>query len=252
LDNDFTAGELSAYQVESRREIIALMRSIQDRNQLVSLMINSGAEAVVTSILHVDENTNMIVVDAAPKAALNQRITESENISFETFLDSIRILFFATRVEACTFQKGPALRFALPPSVVRLQRREFYRVATPVVNAVRCVITVPNPDGKGVILVTTSVQNISAGGIALLDEKKVLDNTVGLVYENCRLELPGGAPVITTLRVQNSQDLTFANGRAIRRIGCMFMDPPTAMLTAVQRYITRLEREQNARATGMM
>jgi hypothetical protein len=49
----------------------------------------------------------------------------------------------------------------------------------------------------------------------------------------------------------NSQELTYPNGKSIRRVGCMFVDLPNATLAAVQRYITKLEREQNARATGM-
>src|SRR6185312_2999488 len=220
LDSDFGVVDFSPYQIHSRREIIALLHALQERNQLVSLLINGGAEAVVTSILHVDEEQNKVIVDSAPSNLLNERITQSDNISFETFLDSIRILFFATRIERCIYDHLPALRLALPPYMIRLQRREFYRVATPVANPVRCLVPVATQENPQAAPVSTYLQNISAGGVALVDEKKALDNTIGKVFKNCRIDLPGGNAVTTSLQVQNTHELTFANGRSIRRLGC--------------------------------
>lgn len=251
LDTDFGLVDLNPYRIHSRREIIALLRAIGERNQLVSLLINGGSEAVVTSILHVDDVNNVVVVDSAPSKLLNERIVSSDKVSFETVLDHIRILFSTDRVHPCTYDNLSALRFALPHSVIRLQRREFYRVATPVANPVRCVIPVPDGTNGTVTPITTALQNISAGGIAIVDEKKILDYTIGRVYKDCRIDLPGGTPIVATLQIRNSHDLTFASGRTVRRLGCMFIDLPKPLLAAVQRYITKLEREQNARATGM-
>jgi c-di-GMP-binding flagellar brake protein YcgR len=55
---------------------------------------------------------------------------------------------------------------------------------------------------------------------------------------------------VTTLQIRNLQDITLANGETIRRLGCLFIDLPKSMMSAVQRYITKLERQQNAKATG--
>jgi hypothetical protein len=84
-----------------------------------------------------------------------------------------------------------------------------------------------------------------------VDEAKVLDNTVGRIYKNCRIALPGGTMIVANLEVRNSQDTTLVNGKTIRRMGCLFVDLPKPMMAAVQRYITKLEREQNAKSTGM-
>jgi c-di-GMP-binding flagellar brake protein YcgR len=251
VNNAFEVADFSPYQVHSRREIIALLRSLEERKQLVSLLLDSGAETVVTSILQVNETDNMVVIDCAPNTLLNQLIAASDNISFESVLDNIRILFFVSRIEPCSYDGKPALRFALPASMIRLQRRDFYRVATSVTNPVRCTIPTIDQNSEQPVTVTSSLQNISAGGVAIVDEKKILNPTIGHVYKNCRLDLPGGTPVVVTLQVKNSQEMTFSNGKSIRRLGCMFIDLPKPMLAAVQRYITKLEREQNARATGL-
>ncbi len=243
--------DLTPYKIHSRREVISLLRSLKDHNQLVSLLIRGGADTIVTSILEIDDAHNLVVIDCAPNNVLNERIVAADKISFETVLEQIRILFSTDQIQQCTFENLPALCFAIPDSLVRLQRREFYRIATPVTNPIRCVISVPDETGENLIPVTTSLHNISAGGIAIVEDKIMLDNTIGRVYTGCRIDLPGGTPIVVTLQVRNCQELELTNGKKIRRLGCMFVDLPPSLLAAVQRYITKLERERNSRANGM-
>lgn len=253
FNTDYGIEDLSPYQVHSRREIISLLRSIGERNQLVRMLINGGTEAIVTSILKIDEATGTVLIDCAPSQYINQRIIESDNISFETVLEHIRILFFATKIDTCQFENLPAFRIQIPESLIRLQRREYYRVPTPVSNPLRCTIKIPQERaGELPTKVVVTLQNVSGGGIAIADEMKLLDNTIGRIYKDCQIDLPGGTPVIATLQIRNSMEITLTNGRTIRRLGCLFVDLPKAMLAAVQRYITKLERERNAKETGMM
>jgi len=252
FNSKFGMEDVSPYQVHSRREIIGLLRALQERNQLVSMQADGGADAVVTSILAIDEESGMLVLDRAPSPVVNRRILASDNVSFETVLDNIRILFFTTKVGECLFENLPALYISIPATLVRLQRREFYRVQTPVAAPLHCTIRIPPDDDSpaGGTSVIVTLKDISGGGIAIVDEKKLLDNTIGRIYTDCRLALPGGAPLVVALQVRNSHDLSLASGKSIRKLGCMFVDPPRAMMTAVQRYITKLEREHNAKATG--
>jgi c-di-GMP-binding flagellar brake protein YcgR len=244
--------DLSPYQVHSRREIIALLRNIGEHNQLLRMQINNGVDSIVTSILSINEAENVVLIDVAPGALLNQRILESDNIAFETVLEHIRILFFANQVRSRIYEKLPAYQIAIPSNVIRLQRRENYRVPTPLANPVRCTIKIPHedPDGTPTTAIVT-LQNVSGGGIAIVDDRNVLDTTVGRIYKDCRIDLPGGTLVITTLEIRNSHETVLANGKVIRRVGCLFVNLPKAMLAAVQRYITKLERERNAKETGL-
>ena len=63
----------SPYQVESRREIIALLRGFKEKNQLISMFINNGAEVFITSVLEVDDTNNVVIIDSAPGVEANQR-----------------------------------------------------------------------------------------------------------------------------------------------------------------------------------
>jgi c-di-GMP-binding flagellar brake protein YcgR len=251
FSTSFDTADLTPFKIHSRREIISLLRSLHERNQLVSMHADGEAEAVVTSILEIDEESGMLVVDCAPSDTVNQSIVASDNISFETVLDNIRIVFFATKIGECLYDNSPALCIAIPVSLIRLQRREYYRVPTSVANPLRCTIHIPHDAGDGFSTIVVPLQNVSGGGIAIVDEKKALDNTIGRIYKDCRIDLPGGSLVVATLQIRNSQEITLPNGKAIRRLGCLFVELPQSMLAAVQRYITKLERERNAKATGM-
>ncbi|KRB93317.1 flagellar brake protein [Noviherbaspirillum sp. Root189] len=253
FNTKFGTEDVSPYQVHSKREILGLLRAMCERNQLVSMQADGGADAVVTSVLEVDEDSGMVVIDRAPSNITNQRILDSDNISFETVLDNIRVMFFTDKVKECLYDNLPALYISLPTNMIRLQRREHYRVPTPVATPLRCTIRIPADEVAGIAAstVVVSLKDISGGGIGVIDEKKVLDNTIGKTYKDCRLDLPGGAPVSVDLQIRNSHDLTLTSGKSIRKLGCMYVNPAASMLGAVQRYITKLERERNARATGM-
>jgi c-di-GMP-binding flagellar brake protein YcgR len=247
--NDDQEG-LSRYKIHARREIVNLLRNVGSRNQFVRMQANRGNDSAMTSILDVDESAGSVIIDCAPGQVTNERLLESSDISFETVLDNIRILFSTSGLESCEHEGRPALSFAIPASVLRLQRREFYRVLTPVSTPVKCTIPVLDETGKLIASVEVPLANVSGGGIGIVDEKKEIILTFGTDFANCRVELPGN-PVTVTLRLRNSQDVSLSNGKSIRRLGFMFVDPPNSVEAAIQRYITKLEREQNARNAGL-
>jgi c-di-GMP-binding flagellar brake protein YcgR len=249
FDGDYETGDLDPYRIQSRKEIIALLRGISGHNNFIRMLINGGHDTIVTSILKIDETDDTVLIDCAPTPELNRRIVDSKKLSFETVHDNIRILFSVAQVQSCMHDNLPAFRMPLPRSLIRLQRRDFFRVPMPVTNPVHCTIVIPYDDQATTVVVT--LHNISGGGIAIVDEKKALDPTPGRLYPNCRIDLPGGAPLSVTLQVRSMQEVTLTNGKGINRLGCMFVDLPGSVLNAIQRYITKLERDLNAK-TGLL
>lgn len=236
------------YEIESRKEIIALLRSIGQKNQLIRMLIGSEADVCVTSILAVDEQQDSVYLDCSIDAEQNRRIAGAAELSFDTTLDKVRIVFGAARIDAVSFEGEPAFRISIPATLVRLQRREYYRIATPVTNPVRVLVPLPEELGGPT---SFPLADISCGGIAILDNRKVLGEAMGSIFENCRIDLPELGAVITALQVRNVLDMTLLNQKTNRRLGCEFSDIPRSMLANVQRYITRLERDRNARIAGL-
>ena len=249
---DKESEDLNPYRLHSRREIVALLRTIAEQKQVLNMLANRDSTAIVTTILEIDDVAGTLVIDCAQREYMNESILSSDNISFETALEQVRILFFVDRIEQCMHQGAPALKLDLPQSMIRLQRREYYRVPTVAGAPVSCTITIPQSGPGEVRAVSLTLQNVSGGGIALIDSQGLLDPTIGRIYRNCRIDLPGGTLVVTSLELRNAQQVRLPNGQSANRLGCLFIDLPHAMLAAVQRYIAKLEREQNARAAGRL
>ena len=237
------------FEVDSRREIVALLRAIGEKNQLIRMLVRGEADVCVTSILDVDPDTNSIYFDCSIDPDQNRRILEAKRLALETTLDKIRIMFSTEGAEATTYNGGPALLMEIPATLIRLQRREFYRMPTPVSNPVRATIPIPPELGGGNAVVPLA--DISCGGIAILDNKLLLGSSIGHKYANCRIDLPEIGVVTTGLRIRNSMELTLLNNKTNRRLGCEFIDISRGNLAVVQRYITKLERERNARVAGL-
>jgi c-di-GMP-binding flagellar brake protein YcgR len=235
------------FEIESRKEIVALLRSIGEKNQLIRMLINGQADVCVTSIL--DVTATHIFLDCSIDKQQNQRILNAKAVGFETTLDKIRIMFSSNDVLEALHDGRPALKILLPATLIRLQRREYYRMPTPRGLPVMATIPVPEELGGGVHVLPLS--DISCGGIAVLDNMRLLQNTIGQNYTECLIDLPHVGTITTTLQIRNSLDLTLLNSKTSRRLGCRFVDISRSMLADVQRYITKLERERNARTAGL-
>jgi c-di-GMP-binding flagellar brake protein YcgR len=115
---------------------------------------------------------------------------------------------------------------------------------------VRCTIPIRDEENGTFTTAVGSLFNVSGGGLSITDDKKLVPTDIGQVFDACQIDIPGN-PIVITLQLMNSVDLTLSNGKQVRRLGFMFVDPPNTTQTAIQRYITKIEREQNSRATGM-
>jgi c-di-GMP-binding flagellar brake protein YcgR len=242
LQMNIGVDDVGPYLIHSRREIIALLRRLADRHELVRMIFADGEDALATAVLEVNEDN--VIIDTARDAEQVRRILASDSISFDTALDRIRIAFFAKQATACLHDARPALRIPLPDNMIRLQRREHYRVLSP-----RCSIQIAKEDGPPPV--SFAVQNVSAGGLALIDDHQLLEASPGAEYTHCELQLPGAQNIVVHLCVMNCCEMTLYNGRVARRLGCAFINPNAATLALVQRYVSKLERDQNARINGI-
>jgi c-di-GMP-binding flagellar brake protein YcgR len=59
--------------------------------------------------------------------------------------------------------------------------------------------------------------------------------------------LPGTGEFAVGLNVCTTFEITLKNGRLTHRAGCQFIDLPSSVETAIQRYIIQVDRERRAR-----
>ncbi len=231
---------LARCTLHSRADILFQLRAIQKRKLLVNLDLHGSREIVVTSVLAVNDASNTLILDAAPGDALNQNLMSGKGAEFVAQLDGVSISFATGPVTLCEYEKLPALRVALPKSMVRLQRREHFRVPMPIANPVKCIVPPMSADDPDPI--TAHIVDIGCGGVAIAETGGRLGMETGRILAGCKLLLPEIDPIVTTLEVCNSAQIRLHNGAFQTRLGCKFIDLPNDMAARLQRYVMDIER----------
>lgn len=249
IDSRFDAAEDSSpFLVTSPREILSLLRSLEKERALLQMHIPGRPVSVITTILELDERRNLIVVDNSREDTINQSMIAAEEVSFETALHKIRILFSTPKVTAGRHGQQSALMFDIPTELTRLQRRDYYRVDVPLSNPTLC--SFPLPGNVDTPRISLTLEDLSCGGMLVIDNDQVLDCTIGTLYTDCRLQLPDNEILTVTAQVRRNLDETLSNDRKTHRVGFAFVDLPNTSLIALQRHIGKIERKLTARNKG--
>lgn len=230
------------YRIHERVEIAFILRAIMKSGALVTAYFGTGKDFIVTAILDVNADAHSILIDSGSNAALNERLLAGQTLHLVSSQDGVKVEFDVARVEATSYEGRLAFRVAFPDSLIKLQRREFYRLPAPLLNPLKCQI--PTPSGG---TADTVVGDISLGGVSLMGEHPELKLQLGTVFENCRIMLPEVGVIQANLMVRNSFPVTLRNGSVIKRTGCAFLNLPSGQQAMIQRYIIRLERDRRAK-----
>jgi c-di-GMP-binding flagellar brake protein YcgR len=179
-----------------------------------------------------------VILDSARGDALNRELMSGKGAEFIAQLDGVSITFATGPVALFEYEKLPALRLALPRSLIRLQRREHFRVPLPIANPVRCIVPSTVEDDPEPIV--AHVVDISCGGVALSGGRLAAEP--GRLLPDCQLLLPESEAVRTSLEVRNSAQVRLHSGAFQTRLGCKFIDLPHDMAARLQRFVMDIER----------
>ena len=229
------------FRIESRVEVAYILRALMKSNALVTAYFNRGKEFVVTAVLELDDR-GFVILGSGSNPELNERLLRSGEINVVSSQDGVRVQFAAGEVEAVSFEGRLAFRIPMPAALLKLQRREFYRLATPLVQPLRCEFT--GARGERIEL---PVADLSLGGVCLIGEPDGFTLEPGLALDACRITLPAVGTIQAQLCVRNCYTVTLPNGAQSRRTGCEFIVLGPQQEAMVQRYIIRLERERRAK-----
>ena len=235
----------SAYLLHSRIDIAAVLRDIVRGRGLASVHFGAGQETLLTPLLSVDPHANEIVFDCSGSERLNEALLRASKLLFVSAQDKVKVRFSTGPARPVRHAGRNAFAVDLPESMLRLQRREFYRVLVPVARPVRCVVPVKH--GNGVRNVEARLHDISQGGIAVVTQPGELPDEIGAIYRDCRIALPDTGNLVVSLQTANKHVLQLLNGKQMVRIGCLFVHPGMAATALIQRYIMKLERDKKAR-----
>ncbi|MBS3934965.1 MAG: flagellar brake protein [Sulfuritalea sp.] len=240
--------EYDKYMLRSAAEMRMVLRGLLGRHAQITVFFNDGQDMLLSMLVEVADRH--LVFDTGADEEINRRATTAERHYCVALLDKVRIQFLLGAFARIDHAGRPAFLSALPQEVLRLQRREFYRLAAPIARPLKCRMPLPLPDG-GTLSHEATVFDISGGGIGIALPPAGIPFAPGQEIPDCRIELPEVGIVTCTLRVCNVHELALRGGLRAQRAGCEFVRLPGPMATLVQRYIIKVERERKAREAGL-
>lgn len=236
------------YLLRDEREIRHVLGTLVSGRALITAHVTPGNQSFLTALLGFSDDGG-VLLDGSTEESINTRIAQAAQVTCITQLNNVRIQFTIDTPGRLQIDGRPAFRAPLPESVLRLQRREFFRLHTPVTQSVTCSIPVADaPDGPASVAVR--IIDIGGGGIAVAVPPSGVAFEPNMEFTDCALHLPGADPIRTRLLVRNIFRLVNRNGVEMLRAGCQFLDLPRNADTTIQRYILKIERERNARERG--
>lgn len=241
------------FRITTPVEILSALRDAQAQGALLTLRASvqrdtsrDTNDATITTLLEVDAAEKLLVLDACADAEMTAKVTSAHTVTVETEVRRIRIHFDTGRAAAVTHEGRPALRIPLPEYILRIQRRDAYRIDTPPNEIVNCRFAPPALPRK---VLTWRVADVSVQGMRIVGDPEQWQAQAGKTLKDCRIDLPDAGVVFCSANVVRVMEDTQAGKRRLL-IGCEFVQPTGSAGTLLQKYILELERKRLARLHG--
>lgn len=236
--------EFGRFLIRDRVEILFFLNALARRGNLVTAYIDNGNTFFLSAILGVDDAASTLLLDAATSEAANQQAGTAQRITLVTSHDRVKMQIRIGPTRTIIHQGHPALLAKLPDLVLRLQRREFFRLEPPLNSPLHCQLRAEDSDNRPKTF-ELMLADISGGGVSLIAQTDDIDYFPrDTLLKDCRLDITGEGVITANLRVRKVIELSTQSGHHSLRIGCEFVNLRGNYLAMIQRYITRIERER--------
>lgn len=206
--------------------------------------VEFGGRQIVTQILDVDSRNARFVFDAGSMAVDNSALPAARQLTFRSLPGGIRTEFTTQDATSIVFDGLPAFEAPFPPLLYYVQRREFFRVQTPVLDPY--IASGPYADGGSFRL---ELQDLSLGGVALKTaDERFGSLQSGTVLRDVALQLGSFGTLRLDLEIVAPRQLTTAKGDRRFVTGCKFVATLGPAERTLQRVVTQLETRRQALA----
>lgn len=231
--------DVGAYMLHTPIEIGYVLRTLTLKQDMISVYFDHGKKSILSAILDVDLKAGGFWFDVSSVNALNEELLRSTRLVFVASPDGVKIQFVVNKSPRFSQADGRTAFFVeFPDDMIKLQRREYFRLETPIGRPLMCRM----PFGGRMI--EMSLHDISIGGVGLW-----LPPTIKValmdIFQACRLDLGTFGVIEFKLEVRSNRMVTRRNGGTQAMLGCRFVELPRHTENVVQRYIAQLERERH-------
>jgi c-di-GMP-binding flagellar brake protein YcgR len=238
--------QLSEEEIEERfhitglRPVQFLLSGFVRSAEPFTVQFAGGKESFLTLLLAVLTETNELVFDCSGSQEQNRHLLDSTHNIFVARPEGIHVQFACGPAREVLFHGNKAFALKAPPFVVRLQRREAFRIELPRSRPVR--FQGRTPDGISLDLIA---HDLSIGGIGLISPNSPPESLVwGTKLSGCRILLPEEErPLTLDVSIRQLTPITIRQATQWR-LGLQFENLSGGDETRLQRHIAKVELER--------
>jgi c-di-GMP-binding flagellar brake protein YcgR len=230
------AGVLGRFGIDDDAERLRLLRALAASRERVTLYSSDDVNShIVSCVLAVDAAAGTIDLEFNTDVAGRDAFRDSAGVTAVALLDRVKLQFELNRFTLVGDGEHSRLRAPLPRGLVRLQRRDAFRVE-PSASAVPRLWLREHGGERAV-----RILDVSATGLAFEVVADAVVPRVGARLCACRLELPAMAPIRCDLLVRavepNVDPFSDPAEGAPLRVGCAFDALEPSAARAVQVFV---------------
>lgn len=232
----------ATFQVRNAREIRRILHQIARRHLILTAYIDGGPMTFVTTVLDLTHDGEGVILDSSREENIMARIERGSSLVCSGVMDGVRLEFEVADPAGFPYDGFEAIRADLPEMLLRLQRRESFRMPIPLSNELACKLHFPDED-EHILTKAVRVLDLSAEGIGVLLADEALPLKAGQTLTSSMF-IPDVGDVHLELQLRNTFQLNTRSGKVTMRAGFKMLDPSPRIMNAIQRFLFKIERER--------
>lgn len=225
------------YFLRGRMEILSVLNELILRREPVTVYFNGGREFFQTALL--EARTDALVFDLSGDPEANRRLPANSSCVFVSHINGIRVQFTGSQPGRFSWGGSDAFWVLLPERVMRVQRRESYRILLPVAKPLMLKLFGRDGGVQG----EWPAHDLSVGGLGF-----TANGAPALAAEQAiarlKLALPWQISIDCAAQVRHVTQISERQDGNRYRVGLAFTDLAPATAVAIQRFITRIEHQR--------
>ncbi len=240
--------DIAQYLVRNQTQVIKHLKLLKSAKCLITASFGTDGHkgSFITAIVNIDEKNNTVQLDCASKDYLNRYLLESSEIKYLSDYEGIRVKFESKKVRKSGKKEQPTFTIPVPQSIFWFQRRQFYRVHSPMSKKSYCEIRFTIPETEQVRTERFPLHDISIQGLSFINDHPELSAYFAptIEFKDCTLILDGDTNSYPIhIEVRHKQSITNKTKDQREKVGCQMHHVTPVMEAAFLRYMQGIERE---------
>lgn len=235
-----------SFRITNPLEIGGVLRHMATRGDFLTVYFSNGTRQLVTRLLKVDVPSRGFYFDWGGVESESRALLAAKRALFVGVPEGIQVHYSVADVTEVEYENYPAFYATFPENLVRLQRRDYFRVKTPILDPYQCTIHYPDDTQT----IKTSVFDLSLGGVGLRSNAQAAaEIPKGTMLMHAEIELRDQGTVQVDLEVCTTRTVPLAKG-VEHHLGCRFVALSRTAESRLQKVITQLELNRKALSKG--